>query len=264
MKKLYKLLSLVIFSLILLAPSTSARASETIYQYSTIDSLLLGIYDGDLTVKELKSHGDFGIGTFNGLNGEMVFLDNEVYQVKVDGKATPVEDSTRIPFVAALTFKTDSILKIDSASSLDDLNNKVTKALPSENIFFAIRIDGRFNMIRTRSVPGQQKPYPPLIEVVKEQSIFKFTEIEGSLIGIKSPAYVKGIGVPGFHWHFITKDRTAGGHVLGCKFKNVVAKVGSYSNFLLQLPKTKNFLEADLSNDKEKELKKVEKDSIKD
>ncbi|MBI9111750.1 acetolactate decarboxylase [Maridesulfovibrio ferrireducens] len=264
MKLFKKIFPIAFFLLILIGSFSPAYADETIYQYSTIDSLLLGNYDGDLTVSELKKHGDFGIGTFNGLNGEMVFIDGEVYRVGYNGKAVAVDNLTRVPFADALIFKTDSILKIDSASSLEELNLKITNALPSSNIFFAIRIDGRFNMMRTRSVPEQKKPYPPLIDVVKHQSIFKFTEIEGSLIGIKSPAYVKGIGVPGFHWHFITKDRTAGGHVLGCQVKNLIAKVGSYNNFFLQLPKTKSFLDSDLSNDKEKELKKVEKDSIKD
>ncbi|WP_291329660.1 acetolactate decarboxylase [Desulfovibrio sp. UCD-KL4C] len=252
------------FSCILITPFNPAYAEETIYQYSTIDSLLMGNYDGDLSVSELKNHGDFGIGTFNGLNGEMVFLDNEVYRVESNGKAVAVNDSTCIPFVDALNFKTDSILKLDSVHSLEDLNQKVAEDLPSANLFFAIRIDGRFKTMRTRSVPAQKKPYLPLVEVVKNQSLFKFTEIEGTLIGIKSPVYMKGIGVPGFHWHFITKDRTAGGHVLGCSFKKLTAKVGSYNNLLLQLPTTKAFLDSNFTHDKEKELKKVEKDSIRE
>ncbi|WP_085103969.1 acetolactate decarboxylase [Desulfovibrio gilichinskyi] len=259
-----KIIPVLVFSYILIASFNPAYADETIYQYSTIDSLLLGNYDGDLSVAELKSHGDFGIGTFNSLNGEMVFLDNEVYRVGSDGKAVAVNNSTYVPFVDALNFRTNSILTIDSVASLDELNQKVTKDLPSENLFFAIRIDGRFATMQTRSVPEQKKPYLPLVEVVKHQSLFKFTEIEGTLIGIKSPVYMKGIGVPGFHWHFITKDRTAGGHVLGCNFKNLIAKVGSYSNLLLQLPTTKNFLDSNFTHDKENELKKVEKSSIKE
>ncbi len=264
MSILKRIILVLFFSCILITSFNPAYADGTVYQYSTIDSLLIGNYDGDLSVSELKSHGDFGIGTFNGLNGEMVFLDNEVYRVGSNGKAVAVDNSTCVPFVDALKFKTDSILKLDSVSSLEDLNRKVAEDLPSANLFFAIRIDGRFKTIRTRSVPEQKKPYLPLVEVVKNQSLFKFTEIEGTLIGIKSPVYMKGIGVPGFHWHFITKDRTAGGHVLGCNFKNLTAKVGSYSNLLLQLPTTKSFLSSNFTHDKEKELKKVEKDSIKE
>ncbi|HAS90042.1 MAG TPA: acetolactate decarboxylase, partial [Desulfovibrio sp.] len=113
------------------------------------------------------------------------------------------------------------------------------------------------------SVPAQNKPYPPLKEVVKDQSIFGFKDVTGTMIGIKSPAYVKGIGVPGYHWHFINKDRTAGGHVLNCSFSDLAAKVGTYNNFKLQLPETKNFLDSKFEKDREKELKEVEKDSKK-
>ncbi|CCO23378.1 acetolactate decarboxylase [Maridesulfovibrio hydrothermalis] len=248
----------VVASILILCSFSLSLADGVLYQYSTIDSLLLGNYDGELTVDQLKKHGNTGLGTFNKLDGEMVFIDGDVYKVRADGKAVLMPATASTPFAAAVFFKTDSILKIDSAKSLKDLNNIISKALSSENIFYAIRIDGKFKSMRTRSVPAQKKPYPPLVEVVKEQSIFKFSQIEGSLIGLKSPGYVKGIGVPGFHWHFITKDRTAGGHVLDCSFKNITAKVGSYTDFYLQLPQTANFLEADLLKDKEKDLKAVE------
>ncbi|WP_051249564.1 acetolactate decarboxylase [Maridesulfovibrio zosterae] len=241
-----------------------AQADNTLYQYSTIDSLLIGNYDGELTAVELQKHGDTGLGTFNSLDGEMIFIDGKIFKAKADGKAVEVEQSQRSPFAEAVFFKTDSIIKIDSSKSLENLNEQITKALGSENIFYTIRIDGTFESVRTRSVPAQQKPYRPLVEAVKEQHIFKFSKIEGSLIGIKSPAYVKGIGVSGYHWHFITKDRTAGGHVLDCSFRNLAAKVGNYNNFSLQLPETTSFLDADLTKDKEKELKKVEKNPSKD
>lgn len=215
-------------------------------------------------MSSLKNHGDTGLGTFNRLDGEMVFIDGNVYKVRADGKAVEIGPTEQTPFAAAVFFKTDSILKIESISSLDDLNQKITKALGSKNIFYVIRIDGTFKSVRTRSVPAQEKPYLPLVQVVKDQSIFKFNKTEGSLIGIKSPAYVKGIGVAGFHWHFITKDRKAGGHVLNCTFDNLVAKVGSYTDFFLQLPQSASFLEADLEKDKQKELKKVENNHDKD
>ncbi len=207
----------------------------------------------------LLEHGDTGLGTFNTLDGEMVLIDGKVYRIDSHGKAEETTRATRTPFAISAFFKTDSILKIDKAESLDELNKKVSAALESENIFYVIRIDGMFSNIRTRSVPAQSKPYPPLIEVVKNQSLFKFNKTKGTMIGIKSPAYTKGIGVAGFHWHFITDDRKAGGHVLDCSFDNLPAKIGPYTNLYLQLPETSDFLNSDLSQDIEKELKKVEK-----
>lgn len=245
--------------LILLFFSSTCLADKPFYQYSTIDSLLAGNYDGELTAAGLKKKGNFGLGTFNSLNGEMVLLEGKVYRVSIDGTAAEVKDSERIPFAAATFFKTGAIIKIEQAENLEELNKIVSEALPTENIFYAIRIDGRFETMRTRSVPAQEKPYPPLVEAIKEQSVFKFTNVEGSLVGLRSPSFVKGIGVPGYHWHFLTNDRKAGGHVLDCQFKNLVAKTSSFNNFLLELPEDKKFFSTDFSEDKQKELKKVEK-----
>ncbi|WP_432734673.1 acetolactate decarboxylase [Maridesulfovibrio sp. FT414] len=243
----------------LLISCAHCLAEGTIYQYSTIDSLLLGNYDGELSISQLLEHGDTGLGTFNSLDGEMIIIDGAVYRIDAKGKAEAVPAATHTPFAATAFFKTDSILKVDKTASLEELNRKVSQILGSENIFYIIRIDGQFESMRTRSVPAQKKPYPPLVEVVKHQGLFKFNKIKGTLIGIKSPGYIKGIGVAGFHWHFITEDRKAGGHVLDCSFENLPAKISSYSSLFLQLPETADFLNSDLSKDKEKELKKVEK-----
>lgn len=259
--KLSSVILLIALSIFCL--SGYSAADDTIYQYSIIDSLLAGNYDGELTIGGLKKNGDTGLGTFNRLDGEMVFIDGEVYKITAKGKAVKIEDSARTPFATAAFLKTDKIIKLDSAKSLAELNSKISAAIGSENIFYVIRIDGKFRKMKTRSVPAQTKPYKPLVEVVKDQSIFRFKDIEGSLVGTKSPAYVKGIGVPGYHWHFITKDRTAGGHVLDCVFTDLAAKVGSYNRLSLQLPESKNFLETEFTQDKQKELKAVEKDSKK-
>lgn len=260
MKKFLRNTSVILLFIVLtLATANFCSAGDTIYQYSTINSLLLGNYDGELTMPMLLEKGDTGIGTFNTLDGEMVLIDGKVFRIDDRGKAKEVPKATRTPYAVAVFFKTDSILKLEGVTSLEELNRKVNEALVSDNIFYAIRIDGMFSTVRTRSVPAQKKPYPPLIDVVKKQSIFKFSKIKGTMIGIKCPAYIKGIGVPGFHWHFITEDRKAGGHVLDCSFENLPAKTGSYNNFFLQLPETSDFLDADLEKDQDKNLKKVEK-----
>lgn len=254
---------LLLFAILIFSLPGYSFAGDSIYQYSIIDSLLAGNYDGELTIAELKKHGDTGLGTFNRLDGEMVFIDGEVYKINAKGAALKMADSELTPFAVAALFKTDKIIKLDSVKSLKELNNKISETIGSENIFYVIRIDGKFLKMRTRSVPAQAKPYPPLKEVVKDQSIFGFKGVTGTMIGIKSPTYVKGIGVPGYHWHFISNDRTAGGHVLNCSFSDLAAKVGTYNNFKLQLPETKSFLDSKFEKDREKELKEVEKDSKK-
>ena len=51
-------------------------------------ALLDGIYDGEMTIGELLGKGNFGIGTFDALDGEMIILDGVCYQLRGDGTAT--------------------------------------------------------------------------------------------------------------------------------------------------------------------------------
>jgi len=235
------------------------QKNDVVFQSSTINALLKGIYDGDVTFGELKRNGDFGLGTFNGLDGEMIGLAGIFYQIKADGVAYPVEDSVKTPFAVVSFFTPDDTLKLDTADSYTQLKQHIDGLLPSQNIFYAIRIDGNFKYIKTRSVPGQQKPYPPLVEVVKEQSIFEFHDIDGTIVGFRSPGYVQGINVPGYHLHFITKDRNAGGHLLECRMQEVTLQIDHINNFFMALPHGGEFYITDLAQDKKKDVEIVEK-----
>jgi len=235
------------------------QKNDVVFQSSTINALLKGIYDGDVTFGELKRNGDFGLGTFNGLDGEMIGLAGTFYQIKADGVAYPVEDSVKTPFAVVSFFAPDDTLELDTADSYTQLKRHIDGLLPSQNIFYAIRIEGNFKYIKTRSVPGQQKPYPPLVDVVKEQSIFEFHDIDGTIVGFRSPGYVHGINVPGYHLHFITKDRNAGGHLLECRMQDVTVQIDHINNFFMALPHGGEFYSADLAQDKKKDIETVEK-----
>jgi len=239
--------------------ATGARAGDTVFQYSTIDALLAGLYDGEMTLKELLYQGDFGLGTLNGIDGELVVLDGTAYHVAAGGKACIPSDSSKIPFATTSFFEEDSILKLDKITSLKNLNKTVDKGLPSRNVFYAIRIDGRFSFVKARAIPKQNEPYEPLAEVVKHQVVVRFSG-EGTLVGYYSPPFVKGVNVPGFHWHFLTKDRSGGGHVLDCSFAPTTARLDSLRTLTVRLPDSREFDALDLSGDKGEELDAVEKD----
>ena len=98
--KLWRTLALALFA----AAALPAHAGE-IYQISTISSLLAGGYDGDTTVAELLRHGGFGLGTFNGVDGEMMVLDGRVYRGTIDGRAHAVADSALTPFAVVVAFR---------------------------------------------------------------------------------------------------------------------------------------------------------------
>jgi len=236
-----------------------AKDRDTLFQVSTIDALLDGIYDGSLTCGELKRNGDLGIGTFDGLDGEMVVYEGKVFQVKTDGVAYEVEDATKTPFAVVIFFDRDKTISLQKVTCLEMLKRNLDERLPTTNIFYAFKIQGIFDYIKTRSVPAQKKPYPPLVEVVKKQSLFEFNKAEGTILGFRSPDYVKGINVPGYHFHFITKDSKAGGHLLDCRMSHAEIEVDYTSRFSMTLPRLESFYQTDLSRDRHKELEKVEK-----
>jgi len=262
MKRYVRCITLVILTVSTLMGCAHVQKNDVVFQSSTINALLKGIYDGDVTFGELKRNGDFGLGTFNGLDGEMIGLAGIFYQIKADGVAYPVEDSVKTPFAVVSFFAPDDTLELDTADSYTQLKRHIDGLVPSQNIFYAIRIDGNFKYIKTRSVPGQEKPYPPLVEVVKEQSIFEFHDIDGTIVGFRSPGYVQGINVPGYHLHFITKDRNAGGHLLECRMQEVTLQIDHIHNFFMALPHGGEFYSTDLTQGKKKDVEIVEKGTL--
>ena len=215
---------------------------DVLYQTSTIDALLAGIYDGTVTFQELSAHGDFGLGTFSALDGEMIAVDGVFYQIRADGIARPVPDTMTTPFAAVTFFDRDLHASIQQALDFPSLTALLDSLLPSKNLFYAIRIEGEFAHVKTRSVPKQQKPYPKLVDVVAEQPTFDLRQVSGTMVGLRCPAYVEGINVPGYHFHFLDKARSRGGHVLDCRVQQAVIWVDITPDFQLSLPESGDFL----------------------
>jgi len=232
--------------------------SDTIFQTSTIDALMEGVYDGDFTFGELNKHGDFGLGTLNDLDGEMIGLDGVFYQVRSDGKVFVVPDTARTPFAAVTFFEADKSVALTKPLGCRELESYIETLLPSKNIFYAIRVEGSFDNVKTRSVPRQKKPFPPLTEAVKHQTYFELNNVRGTMAGFRLPEYVKDINVAGFHLHFITEDRQAGGHVLNCTVSNVRIEIDYSRDLDVSLPETGGFDKADLSQTDNCKVKDVE------
>ena len=236
------------------------KDKDILFQASTINALLEGVYDGDITYEVLKKHGDFGIGTFNALDGEMIGFGGKFYQVKTNGIAYPVGNSQKTPFAVVTFFDPDKTVSLDNPIDLNQLEKYLDSLLLTKNIFYAIKIEGDFKYVKTRSVPRQQKPYPRLVEVVKQQTVFEFHNVKGTIAGFWMPAYIKGINVPAYHLHFLTEDRKSGGHLLACQLKDVEIEIDYTSNLYLVLNKQGKFYKVDLTKEKQTELEKVEKD----
>ncbi len=238
--------------------ATSDTSRDVLFQASTITALMNGVFDGSMTYKELGEHGDFGLGTFNRLDGEMVELDGRFYQVKTDGVAYPVNDSMITPFADVTFFDADEKISFNESANLTKLQDFLLSEMPSKNVFYAIRIDGTFDYVKTRSVPPQSKPYSNLTMAVKNQSIFQFYNQSGTIVGFWSPSYVSGVNVAGYHFHFLTADRKAGGHLLDLRLRNASIAIDYTPEFFMDLPGGDQFAQADLSGANQGELKKIE------
>lgn len=232
---------------------------DILFQTSTIGALMEGDYDGHITCKELKTHGDLGIGTFDALDGEMIVLEGKVYQIRADGKAYAPEGSLTTPFAAVTFFNADDTILLDRQLDYRELETYLDSLLPTGNIPYAIQIKGLFDYMKTRSVPKQGKPYPRLVEVVKDQPTYEFHNVRGTVVGFRLPGYMSGINVPGYHLHFITEDRRAGGHVLDCSTRNLTIQLDHTHAFFMALPQRRSFYELHIVNTKETEVESVEK-----
>ncbi len=232
---------------------------ETVHQISILSALLEGQYDGLATFEELKKYGDTGIGTFEGLDGEMVELDGKYYQVKADGVAYPVADTQKTPFASVTYFEADKSQTVNEELNLEQLQNRLDRMTDNKNIFYAIKVTGDFKYVKTRSVPKQQKPYPPLAEVTKNQPTFELNNVKGTMVGFWCPSYVNGINVPGYHLHFLNADKNAGGHLLACTLVNGQIEIDATPNFYMSLPFNDEFGKIDMTEDRSQETNSVEK-----
>ncbi len=236
-----------------------AAPRNTVTQISTIDALLAGVYDGQIPCRKLSQYGDFGIGTFDRLDGELVLLDGRVFRVKADGKAYPAEATATTPFASVVRFQPQITHAIASGTTFSGLQEQVNALATNRNVLCAVRVKGTFRSVKTRSVPAQTKPYPPLVEVTRNQPVFDRANLEGTLLGFRLPDYVKGINVPGFHLHFLSADHEAGGHALDFVIDGGTIELVPCYRLQLLLPKDQSaFGTVDFSRDRSKELQQVE------
>jgi len=234
------------------------KEKSTIFQVATFSALAGGVYDGSISFSQLKRHGNFGIGTFDALDGEMMAFDGRFYQIKSDGKVYSVSNRMKTPFASVTFFEEDKKLEINRSMGLSEVLSYIEDSLPTKNIPYAIKITGDFSYVKTRSVPNQTKPYPLLVEVVKNQPEFEFNETKGTIVGFYLPTYTEKINVPGYHLHFMNEERTGGGHLLEMNIKGGTIEIGYIQNMRIFLPGESDFYSTDLTKTSNEDIKIIE------
>ena len=221
---------------------------HTLFQVSTSAALVQGVYEGCTTVSSIKTYGDFGLGTFDALNGEGLMLDGHVFQALSDGTVVDPDNACMVPFWVSTQFVADRTAKLRMISSWDELCSQVNQYRPSENLFYAIRIDGLFETVLYR-VACKSSPGTDLVSATNHQAEFRLNNIEGTLLGFWSPNYARSFNIPGYHLHLLSSNHQHAGHVLEICGKNLKLQIMDINKMMVTMPKSENFLKADLSSD---------------
>lgn len=235
------------------------REPHVLFQASTIGALLEGAFDGDLSFAELAEHGDLGLGTLNHLDGEMIALEGEFFRADVEGRIEPVGPEERTPFAVVTGFEPTVEERLPAAGrSHEELLARIDELVPEDASSCAIRLDGRFPLVRARSVPRQRPPYRPLTEVVADQHVFELADVEGTMLGFRFPSYAEGIEVGGYHLHFISADRSRGGHVLGSQTGELRVRLDPSNDLHIELPPEVELEDPDLAAETHEAVLRVE------
>jgi acetolactate decarboxylase len=207
--------------------------------------------------RTLLANGNFGLGTFEHLDGEMVVLDGNIYQVRGDGSVQHRQDDFRVPFAVVSQFQPEETFDVPAVGNLEDLEQACDRHRESDNLFCALRADGVFERMHTRAMKAISEG-TGLAAAARTEPEFHFRNIEGTLVCIWSPRYSSSFSVPGYHFHFISKDRTKGGHVLDCGTKALHAGIQMLSEYDVRLPGTDSFLKTNLAVDTTRDLQRAE------
>ncbi|MBR0221015.1 MAG: acetolactate decarboxylase [Synergistaceae bacterium] len=239
----------------------SESESDGLFQVALLQSLMQGEYDGVITVKELKAFGDTGIGTFQGVNGELVALNGVIYRALWDGRVEPAPDDETVPFANITFFDADITREQVKASSMAELKDVLNAIIKDHGVnqFYMAKVTGVMSDILVRSELKQEKPYKPLNAALEtDQREFRYKDIAGTIVALYCPAYMNGLNTAGWHLHFVSDDGKKGGHVLDLVLNDGVAELDVISEFAMIVPNRESFNNKSLEMDLKREIEQVE------
>lgn len=262
-----KVMFLSIFIVCLMGISAASAGNvfllqdDAIHQVSLMQAFMHGEFDGVISVGDLKTYGDTGLGTFEGVNGEMIVLDGVVYQAASDGSINIMKDNETVPFTTVTSFDEDEKIPEISADSFDDLTAKLDKetAKYGVNNMYVVKIKGDFSNITVRSIEKQEKPYKEFTEVAKvDQRVFNYTNQTGTIVAVYFPEYMNEVNMHGWHLHFLNDAKDKGGHVLGLTMENGEGSIDTIQEFDMILPQSESFANMNFSENMTAKIKSVE------
>jgi len=238
------------------------RMENKIFQVSTLQAFVLGYSRAVINVAELLREGDTGLGTFEDVNGEMIVLDGHCYRADQNGCVTEVAAGTGVPFATVASFHGEQRFELNQMPDIASIRRELDRKIEERfglNSMHVVRIDGEFEKVDARSEAPYRSHHVTLKQVLTQnQKAFIFEKIRGSLVGVYFPDYMDGINMPGWHLHFLSEDRSKGGHVFEVSLRQGAAKVDRITNIFINLPADAAFDTYSLKQNLQEEIKSVE------
>lgn len=221
------------------------KMNNHLHHFNYRAAFMSGYYEGEFLLSEVLSRGDFGLGTFNNLDGEMIVLDGQIYRAKTDGTSEKVTDlSEGTPSAIVTVFKTEQQIKFQNVST-DGLKKWIAENLNTEKKMYALKLSGIFTKVTARS---QQKvtsrPFPPIEAIVDKMVYHELDEVSGTLVGFQLPPYLGLINYPGLHFHFVGDSRNPllyGGCAPQYELREGTLHIMEITSFSVDIPKDETY-----------------------
>lgn len=197
---------------------------DEVFQVETIGRLIDGDLSGSMSYGEVMKHGDFGLGTFVDLDGEMAAVDGKCWHFGPGGHGTPVSPETQTPFAVVKFFEPDITFALDGPCTMEELEAAVDAHLPVSDQLCAVRVRGRFRSAHFRVVLRQDEP-STLAKAAETQSEQDMEELDGQLVGFRFPGDSAPVEVPGYHLHLIADGGRIGGHFHGGTMEGMTVEI---------------------------------------
>jgi len=89
---------------------------------------------------------------------------------------------------------------------------------------------------KPEAYPNRQNLIQPSQKLWANQTVFNLINVEATIVGFRLPSYMDGVNVAGYHLHFITDDKNAGGHLLDCTVRDATIEIDYTYKYDLALP----------------------------
>ena len=218
----------------------------TLFQVSTSSALTEGVYQGAVTIGDLKQNGDFGLGTFEDLDGELIALDGHFYRVDATGAAGEAPNEAIVPFSVVTDFPAQLPFNIDRATSFGDL---YVPARPEAGVAKPVLCGAHRRALR-------QRQGPRVLQDEQRRVASRGVGGAGRVHFHRRRWYARRVLDPNLcrrdqrrRLAFARRDddRRQGGHVLDVQGTGLQTQLAELADVRIAIPETAEFLRADLS-----------------